>query len=482
MKNPKLSTKEKIGYGLGDTASNFFFQTFNIFLLYYYTDVFGLAPAAVGTMFLLARFWDAVNDPLMGVMADRTSTKYGKYRPYLLWVAVPYGVLGYLIFANPDLGSTGKLVYAYVTYIAMMMVYTAINVPYSALMGVMTPSSEERTSLATYRFVCAFGGGFLVSLAVRPLVRELGGGDEVAGFQYTMAIFAVVSILLFWFTFRTTRERVKPVVQKVSVREDFSALLRNTPWLIMVAAAVLTLSNVAVRGAVTVHYFKYVVGDTGESFLLGLDRTTLVMSSGMLAFILGVFFTGWVGRLFGKRNALMGLTLLNGATVIGFYFIPPDQYWLMVAVNLIGNLFAGPTPALVWAMYADVADYGEWKFGRRSTALVFSAAMFAQKMGLTIGGTLSGWMLGFYNFIPNQPQTAETLNGIRIMFCIVPGVLAIANGLVLLGYRLTDAKVAEIEADLAARRLGQSDDQGAEILARKNLEPAAAGPSNVKER
>lgn len=456
MNTTKLSTKEKIGYGLGDTASNFFFQTFNIFLLYYYTDVFGLAPAAVGTMFLLARFWDAVNDPLMGVLADRTVTKHGKYRPYLLWVAIPYGVLGYLIFANPDLGPDGKLIYAYVTYIAMMMAYTAINVPYSALMGVMTPSSMERTSLSSYRFVCAFGGGFLVSLAVRPLVRELGGGDEVLGFQYTMAIFAVVSILLFWFTFKTTRERVKPVVQKLSLRGDFSALLRNTPWLIMVAAAVFTLSNVAVRGAVTVHFFKYVVGDNGESFLFGIDRTTLVMSSGMLAFIAGVFFTAYVGKLLGKRNALMTCTLLNAVTVIGFYFIPPDQYWLMVVVNLLGNFFAGPTPALVWAMYADVADYGEWKFGRRSTALVFSAAMFAQKMGLTIGGTLSGWMLGFYNFMPNQPQTVETLDGIRIMFCIVPGVLAIANGLVLIGYRLTDAKVAEIEQDLAARRLADN--------------------------
>jgi GPH family glycoside/pentoside/hexuronide:cation symporter len=362
-------------------------------------------------------------------------------------------VLGYLIFANPDLGPNGKLVYAYVTYIAMMMVYTAINVPYSALMGVMTPSSEERTSLSSYRFVCAFGGGFLVSLAVRPLVRELGGGDEVKGFQYTMAIFAVVSILLFWFTYATTRERVKPAVQKISLRGDFTALLRNTPWLVMVAAAVLTLSNVAVRGAVTVHFFKYVVGDTGESFLLGIDRTTLVMSSGMLAFIAGVFFTPVVGRRFGKRNALMGLTLLNAATVLGFYFIPADQYWLMVAVNLIGNFFAGPTPALVWAMYADVADYGEWKFNRRSTALVFSAAMFAQKMGLTIGGSLSGWMLGLYGFVPNQPQTPEALSGIRFMFCIVPGVLAVANGLVLLGYRLTDAKVAEIETELATRRL-----------------------------
>ncbi|MGE9294978.1 MAG: MFS transporter [Puniceicoccales bacterium] len=451
----KLSIREKLGYGLGDTASNLFFQFVNIFLLYYYTDVFGLSPAAVGTMFIAARFWDAINDPLMGAVADRTNTRFGKYRPYLLWMAVPFGVMGYLCFANPDLSQSGKLVYAYATYIGLMMIYTAINVPYSALMGVMTPNSAERTSLSSYRFVGAFGGMLLISLGVRPLVRELGGGDEATGFKLTMALLSVIAVGLFMITFFSTRERVAPQNEAgQSLKKDIGYLLKNRPWIIMVVAAVLTLSNVAVRGAVTAHFFKYYVGDTGEAVFWFLDKTSLVLTTGSIAFIIGIFFTGWFSKTFGKRNALMGLTVLNGITLLGFYFIPADAFGMMILVNIIGNLLAGPTPALVWAIYTDVADYGEWKFGRRTTGLVFSAAMFAQKMGLTIGGGVSGWLLGYYGFVANQTQTDETISGIRLMFSILPGVLAIANGIVLLWYPLTEKDTAEIEAALKERRDG----------------------------
>ena len=205
-----LRFSERLGYGLGDTASNFFFQTFNIFLLYYYTDIFGIPAGFVGTMFLVSRIWDAVNDPLMGIIADRTSTRWGKYRPYLLFFAIPYGLVGFLMFANPDLDLTGRMVYAAVTYTAMMMVYTAINIPYAALMAVMTPSSAERTTLSTFRFVGAFGGGMLVTAMVLPLKDALGGGDEATGFRYTMALFGVISIALFCCTFFLTKERLKP--------------------------------------------------------------------------------------------------------------------------------------------------------------------------------------------------------------------------------------------------------------------------------
>ena len=225
----KLSFKEKLGYGLGDTASNIFFQFVNIFLLYYYTDVFGLSPAAVGTLFVVTRFWDAINDPLMGAVADRTNTRWGKYRPYMLWMAVPFGLFGYLAFANPDFSQTGKLIYAYVTYVGLMMAYTAINVPYSALMGVMTPSSEERTSLSSFRFVGAFSGTLLISLSVRPLVRLLGGGDEALGFKLTMALLSIIAVLLFIITFCTTKERVKPLVNKegTSLAKDIQFLFKN---------------------------------------------------------------------------------------------------------------------------------------------------------------------------------------------------------------------------------------------------------------
>ena len=458
-----LRVAEKVGYGLGDTASNLYFQFFNLFLFYYYTDVFGLNPAAIGTMYLIANFWDAVNDPIMGAIADRVQTKRGKYRPFLLWFALPYGLLGYAIFANPDLGETGKLVYAYSTFIGFKMIYTAINVPYSALMGVISPRENDRVALSTYRFIGAFGGGFFVSLMVRPLVKLFGGGNELVGFQATMAVFGVASVLMFLITYATTRERVAPQLERnVSVLADLKILSRNRPWLVMIGAAICTLANVAVRGAVTVHYFKYYVGNSDETvlslgragtpFVLDFDTTTLFMSSGMVAFIIGVTLTGLVGRAFGKRNALVGLTLANAATIISFFYIPPDAVVLMFLLNLLGNLLAGPTPALVWALYTDVADYGEWKFGRRATGLVFSAAMFAQKMGLTIGGAASGWMLAAYGFVANQEQTPEALMGIRIMFCIIPGALALLNGIILLFYPLNTASTEQMYRELKAIR------------------------------
>lgn len=454
----RLSVKEKLGYGLGDTASNIFFQFVNIFLLYYYTDVFGLSPAVVGTLFVVTRFWDAINDPLMGAIADRTNTRFGRYRPYLLWMAVPFGLLGYLAFANPDFTQTGKTIYAYATYVGLMMAYTAINVPYSAMMGVMTPSTQERTSLASYRFVGAFSGALLISLCVRPLVREFGGGDEATGFKLTMALLSSIAVVLFLITFATTKERLKPQSNEgQSILQDLKFLFKNRPWVIMVIAAILTLSNVAVRGAVTAHFFKYYVGDDGSPVWWFLDRTSLVLSTGSLAFISSIFFTGWLGRRFGKRNALMGLTLLNAVTMLGFFFIPAEYFGLMLVVNAIGSFFAGPTPALVWAIYTDVADYGEWKFGRRTTGLAFSAAMFAQKMGLTIGGGAAGWMLGYYGFVANQPQSENSLMGIRVMFSIFPGVLALANGVILKWYPLSEVMVKTIESDLAERRrLGES--------------------------
>jgi GPH family glycoside/pentoside/hexuronide:cation symporter len=454
---------EKIGYGLGDTASNLYFQFFNLFLFYYYTDVFGLNPAAIGTMYLVANLWDAVNDPIMGAIADRVQTKRGKYRPFLLWCALPYGLLGYAIFANPDLGETGKLFYAYTTFIAFKMIYTAINVPYSALMGVISPRQDDRVALSTFRFLGAFGGGFVVSLLVRPLVKLFGGEDELLGFQTTMAVFGVASVIMFLITYFTTRERVEPQLKRdVGLLEDLKILCRNRPWIVMIGAAICTLANVAVRGAVTVHYFKYYVGNSddtifslgraGTAFVLDFDATTLFMSSGMIAFITGVAFTGLVGRAFGKRNALIVLTLANAVTITGFFFIPPDALALMFVMNLLGNLLAGPTPALVWALYTDVADYGEWKFGRRATGLVFSAAMFAQKMGLTIGGAASGWMLAAFGFVANQDQTPEALLGIRIMFCIIPGALALLNGFILLFYPLNTARTEHMHRELKAMR------------------------------
>ncbi|HUJ42103.1 MAG TPA: glycoside-pentoside-hexuronide (GPH):cation symporter, partial [Opitutaceae bacterium] len=260
----RLTLREYAGYALGDTASNLFFQTFNIFLTYYYVDVWGILPGAIATMMFLVRLWDAVNDPIMGVIADRTQTRWGKFRPYLLWMAVPYGVCGYLIFANPALGPTGKLVYAYLTYNLMLMAYTAINVPYSSLLGVISPSSRTRTVASSFRFVGAFGGAFLVSTFVKPLARALGAGSEVRGYQFTMAIFAAASVVMFLLCFAATKERVTPPPgQKTNLRGELRELAGNGPWVVLLFAAMFSTTFIILRSGSTLFYFKYVVGDRG---------------------------------------------------------------------------------------------------------------------------------------------------------------------------------------------------------------------------
>lgn len=448
-----LSFREKFAYGLGDTASNFFFQAFNLFLLYYYTDIFGIGAAAVGTMFIVTRFVDCVTDPLMGLMADRTKSRWGKFRPWLLWMAVPYGALGYLMFTNPALSDSGKLIFAYVTYSAMMLVYTAINIPYGALMGVMSPSSAVRTTLSTYRFVCAFGGGVLVASLVTPLKNLLGGGNELAGFQWTMAIFAVVSIAMFLFTFAFTKERVAPAGdENANFARDLGNLFRNRAWVVLFFAAIFTLTNVGVRNAVMVFYMKYYVTDDGSPVFLFMDKTALFLSSGMWAMILGVACTKWFTARWGKKSLMIVLSTINALSMGVLFFFPPEMFWWVFVINFVGTFFNGPTPALVWAMYADAADYGEWKFNRRTTALNFSAAQFGQKMGLAIGGAMAGWGLALFGFVANAVQTDESLLGIRLLFAVGPAAFAMLNIIVLLFYPLRESLVSQIESELAARR------------------------------
>ena len=441
----RLSFREKFAYGLGDTASNFFFQTFNIFLLYYYTDVFGLSAAAVGTMFLFTRIFDAVTDPIMGVVADRTNSRWGKFRPYLLWLAVPYGVLGYLMFLNPSFSPQGKLIFAYVTYSAMMLAYTAINIPYSAMMGVMSPSSEDRTSLSTYRFVCAFSAAFVIGGFVLPLKNFLGGGDEATGFQHTMALFAFASVGLFLFTFRNTRERVMPPAdQKPALGRDLKELLSNGPWVVLFIAAFLTLANVGLRNASVIYYFKYSVGNESQFPLFSMIGTSV--------FILGALSTKLFTRHFQRRSLMITLTIINALAMAAFYFVDPQEIVWLHVLNVIGAFAAGPTPAIVWSMYADCADYGEWRFGRRSTGLVFSAAVFAQKIGIAVGSALIGWLLSHYGFVANAVQTPRAIEGINLIFSILPGGFALLSGLAIFFYRIDEGMVKQMERELARRK------------------------------
>jgi glycoside/pentoside/hexuronide:cation symporter, GPH family len=443
----RISVREKIGYGLGDTASNLYFQMFIIYLLFFYTDVFGIPAAAAGTMLMVSRFWDAVNDPLMGIIADRTSTRWGKFRPYLLWISVPIGVVGIATFYTPDLSTSGKIVYAYVTYTLMMMAYTAINIPYSALMGVLSPDTQQRTSVSTYRFVLAFVGAFLVQGLTMPLVKLFGGDDQAVGFPAAMAVFGVLATILFAVTFATTRERVQPpVTQQTSLRDDLGDLARNRPWLILLVMSIASLAYAIIRSGSTMFYFKYCVRNEGQA--------SLFMLTGTVAVIAGVASTQFLSRRLGKRRLYIAVMGLSSALTCLFYVVPPEQTGLIFALNVVTMLVMAPQAPLIWAMYADTADYSEWQNGRRATGLVFSAATFAQKFGIALGGGAAGWLLAGFGFVPNAEQSPETLRGIRMMMSVIPGVAAAVAALAALAYGLDDRTMKRIEDELAARKGG----------------------------
>ncbi|MDB4474870.1 MFS transporter, partial [Opitutaceae bacterium] len=429
------------------------FHTVNVFLFFYYADVMKIDAAAVGTLFLVARLFDTVTDPLMGAIADRTNSRWGKFRPYLLWLAVPFGICGYLLFAVPDISPSGQLVYAYATYIAVMLIYTAINIPYSALLGVITPNSAERTSVASYRFACAFGGQLLIVAAARPLIKIFGVNDEPAGYRMTMGIFAVIAVILFWLTFSMTRERVQPPAgQKSDLKKELKLLLRNVPWVVMFIGGIFTLANVAVRGAVTLFYFKYYVGDDGATWLWKFDMTTVFLMSGTIALIIGVLSTKLLTPLGDKRQLMIALSAANAIVMALFYFLPQDAIGLMLFMNVLGALIAGPTIPLVWSMFGDVADYGEWKFGHRTTALVFSGIQFAQKFGLAIGGAVAGWMLAGFGYVADAEQSPEAIQGIRLMFTILPALFAVGGVVAIWFYPITGKDVERIERELAEQK------------------------------
>jgi GPH family glycoside/pentoside/hexuronide:cation symporter len=443
--NERLSFTEKLAYGLGDTASNFFYQFFNLFLTYYYTDIFGLAPLAVGTMMLVLRLFDAVVDPVVGIAADRTNTRWGKFRPYLLWGAIPYGIIGYVMFLNPSLSAHGKLVYAYATYGLFWVAYAALNIPYSALMGVMSSSSEQRTSLSTYRFVCAFAGGYLISLLVIPLKKLLGHGSEAEGIRYTMMIFAVASILLFFFTFAKTRERVvQPAGQENAFGKDLGNMARNGPWLALFFSGLFTLINTAIGGGSVIYYFKYVAHDE--------TKFTLYSTLGFLAFMAGAACTKLFLKLGDRRTLMIVLSFINAAVMASYYFVNPASYKLLIGLKMFATFIVGPTPAILWSMYADTADYGEWRFGRRTTGLVFSALVFSQKVGLAVGTGALGWLLNGFGFVANVDQGHASIMGINLMFSIIPAVTGFLGGVAILFYKITDPMMKDIERDLTERR------------------------------
>ncbi|MEH0152906.1 MFS transporter [Limibacter armeniacum] len=455
----RLKLKEKIAYSFGDFASSMFWKLFSMFLLFFYTDVFGISAAAVGTMFLVTRVWDALNDPIMGLISDRTVTRRGKFRPYLLYVAVPFGIIGVLTFTTPDLSADGKLIYAYITYTLMMMVYTAINVPYGSLMAVMTDDGVERTSLASWRFIGAFSGGLFVTATANVLVDFFSQStNEAIGFQYTVMIYATIAAVLFFLTFFWTRERLAPPKEeKASLKDDLKDLSKNLPWFVMLGANIAILIFNSLRDGSILYYFKYYIKDqTLELFGNSFEWTSTALSSAYMSIwlatnIIGVLLAKPVAVALGKKATFSYAALLSAGLSFVFFFIPADSLLLIFGLNVLIGITAGIILPLGWSMYADIADYSEWKTGRRATGLVFSSSSMSQKFGWTIGGAITGWLLAGFGFEPNVEQTQEALLGIRLMISVIAGLGALASFAFMRLYKLDEKFMATIKQELNKR-------------------------------
>jgi sugar (glycoside-pentoside-hexuronide) transporter len=450
----KLSVREKIGYSLGDTAANFIFQTMIIFQLAFYTDTFGISAAAAGTLFLVVRVWDAVFDPVMGVVADRTNTRWGKFRPWILWTALPFGIMGMLTFTTPDLSASGKLFYAYTTYIVLMMVYSANNLPYSALSGVMTGDVGERTSLSQYRFIFAMLAQLAIQGLALPMVKYFGQGNDARGYQVTMGIFSVLAVIFFLVTFSTTKERIQPPPdQEQNIRRDFADLGRNQPWLVMFVLTLILFVTLALRGGTGLYYFRYYVQRSVDGAVVsGENVFSLFNVLGTSATILGVILSKPLALRYGKRNLFIGGLAFTTLFTAAFALFPRDAVTAMFATEMLRQFAYGFTIPLLWAMMADVADYSEWKNHRRATAIVFSAIVFALKAGLGFGGAIGGWLLSSHGYVPNAEQSARALDGIRLSMSVYPAIAFGICAACLFFYRIDRRMEVTIADDLAARR------------------------------
>lgn len=436
-----LSIREKVCYGLGDTASNIIFQTVMMFLLIYYTDIVGLSPAVVGTMFLVVRIFDAVTDPLMGALADRTDTRWGQFRPYLLWLALPFGIISVLAFTAPDFGDTGKLIYAFVTYTLLMMAYTAINIPYSALGGVLTADPKQRVSVQSYRFVFGMLGGLLVAACTMPLVNYFGEGDNAKGYQMAMLAMSILGVAMFLACFAGTKERIPASVRgESSFKRDVSSLWQNDQWRILCLAGLFLLTGQVLRATLAVYYVKY--------YLEVEDMVTPFITLGMIGSILGCACSGYIAKRMCKIKAYISLQLIAAGLCAAGYFIGKEQIVLAFGCYFLWNFFLQMATPLLWAKMADTIDYGHWKTGVRVTGMIYSAVVFFIKLGIAIGGALAGWLLAFYGYQADTTQTAESQHGILLCFTLYPAIGSVLVAWVMRGYILDEKKVSEISNEL----------------------------------
>lgn len=443
--NSSLTFKEKLGYGLGDTASHFVWDMVGFWLMFFYTDVYGISAIAAGTIMLIARFWDMAIDPVIGIVSDRTNTKWGKFRPYILFGALPYAVLAVLTFTTPNFGEAGKIIYAGATYILLMTAYASVNLPYSALGAVMTNDSYERAGLNTYRFIAGFAGQFIVTGLALTLAKFFGGGDKAQGFQYTVVLFAVLSLIFFFITFKATKEKVHPPKSQVnSLGADFKNLFTNRAWIILAIVGIVSFVMFAIQNAAVVYYFKYYIGNE--------ENVQLFNVIGTVALIVALPFSKPLAKKFGNRNVFIASSIISGLFFIAIYLPNAHNTITIYILNIFAKMAYAPAVPLLWTMIADSADYGEWKTGRRATGLYFSAAVFAQKAGWGIGAALVGVILSMFNYVANEVQTDTSITGIKLLVSVIPGVLYMSCAIFMYFYNI-DARTTDlIKKELDARR------------------------------
>ena len=471
----KLSVTEKIGYSLGDLAANLVFQTLMTYLAYFYTDIYGLnandAAAVMLTVGLIAAFGF---NPIIGAVADRTVSRWGKFRPWILWTAVPLGVVALLAFSTPDFSYKGKMIYAVVTYTFLLLLYAANNLPYSALSGVITGDMKERNSMSAYRFVAVMFAQFFVQVFMLPIIEYAGHGNKADGIEKVMTWLAIIGTVMLIITFLTTKERIVPKPeQKSSLTEDLGDLVKNKPWVIMLVLTTLVFITLAMKGGSYVYYFKNYVDKESltnfiqpiTSFLSGIGMNFfgedpvsagfgLFNAGGIIFMIVGITLSKGLADKYGKRDVFGIALFISTLFILFFYFYPPKSVGLMFASQILHGFFYGITIPLLWAMIADVADYSEWKNNRRATAIIFSAMMVGLKVGLSVGAALLTRILGFYKYAANSDaaQTPEAVNGTKMLVSVFPAIPFLIGAALLFFYEINKKMEVRIEADLSERR------------------------------
>lgn len=483
----KVSFGEKVGYSLGDGSANLIFQMMMMFQLFFYTDVFGIKATAAGMILLVARIFDAFVDPVVGILSDRTTTKWGKYRPWILWTAIPFAVFFVLAFATPDLSERGKILYAGITYTLLMSIYSFNNTPYSSLGGVMTSDIKERTSISSIRFVTATIATFVVQGLTLPLVAKFGQGDAQKGWSWTIGLFAVIVVVLLFVTFFTTKERITPPAnQKTSVKQDLKDILHNSPWRAMFVLTLFLFTTLAMWGSGMSYYFNYVVdkdalfaflknfglvaevGETYGSFhgflnafgLIAHDNTqvfavgfSLFNMIGQIITLLGVIFLSqFLSSIFGKRNVFIICLALTALFTGLFFVVSPSNITNIFILNILKSLAYAPTIPLLWAMMGDVADHSEWVNHRRATGFVFAGIVFALKAGLGIGGAICGGIIDSFGFVANAVQTTDAVYGIKLTASIIPAITFAIGVVALFFYPISKTLNEQVQAELTRRR------------------------------